>query len=266
MGDIINVLKSVASSEFYLLQKKRRNFDEFQEYLKVFFQLIFLGDFQHPFLEIKPGANFIILITSDAGFLGKLNMSVINSAIEFAREEDIFIVVGKQGAEYFEEIGKKCSFFPGISDDISYEGVEKLRDYIISEYSTRKATRAVIVYPHFVSFAVSDIRQFQLLPCRFLFQEEAGNQSFDKVLIEPSVKRVVESLVRIWLGQMIYGIFWESKLSEWSSRVVHLERSSSEIKDFGKKLSFQYFRIIHEISDKNIREIFASKLAVTKAS
>ena len=237
MEDVINVLKAIASSEFYLLQKKRKNFEDFQEYLKIFFQSVFVGNFSHPFLETKRGPNYIVLITSDAGFLGELNMSVINSALEMSREQDVLVAVGKQGSEYLEEMGKKFTFFPGIGDEFSYEQVDNLRKFIMKDFLNKKATRTIIVYPHFVSFAVSDIRQFQLLPCKFLFQEEDPKKKEERILIEPSLKRVVENLVRIWLGQIIHSIFWESKLSEWSSRVIHLERGSTEIREFSKYLN-----------------------------
>ena len=86
----------------------------------------------------------------------------------------------------------------------------------------------------------------------------------EETIIEPSLKRMVEYLVRMWIGQLIHLIFWESKLSEWAARVVHLEKSSTEIKNQDKELKLKYFRILHQISDKSIREIFASRLTLEK--
>jgi len=265
IGGIVNVLKGVASSEFYRLQKARKGLDEFGDHLRDFLQMANIAGVRHPFLETSPLPQAVLLITSDTGFLGKLNISVVNSALEQCSGQDELIVVGRQGARYIEEAGRSFAAFAGIGDEVDYKEAKDLADFIIKGFSGRKFGKVVVVYPHFLSFAVWDVRVYQLLPCRFLFREESKvSEAEEKVIVEPSVNKLIEYLVKIWITYMLYGIFWESKLSEWSTRVMHLEGSSFKIKQVDKKLHFQYFRLLHEISDKNIREIFASRLAVQR--
>lgn len=259
------MLKGVASSEFYRLQKTRKKLDEFLDYLQGFFQMVDITEAQHLFLKDSSLPQALLLITSDAGFLGKLNISVVNSALEKSSGAEELIVVGRQGIRYIEETGRSFTPFAGVSDKVEYKEAEKLADFILKGVLDKKFGRIVVVYPHFVSFAVWKVQAQQLLPCRFLFQagskvEKEGVE--DKVLIEPALTKVIEYIIRIWINHMLYGICWESKLSEWAARVMHLEGSSHEIKQMDKKLHSQYFRLLREISDKNIREIFATKLAM----
>lgn len=276
MGSIVEVLQGVASAEYFHLQKKRKSFDEFEGQLKNVFRIVKLNNFQHSFLGSSASERNIVLITSDAGFLGELNISVVNFALNQYKDGDLFTVVGSQGARYLKEQGREFSYFAGIDDDISYDRVRELRDHIISKFFNKKLGGTIIVYPHFISFALQRTQQLQLLPCRFLFPQDSQTKeeeiksgfwglSSREVIIEPSIKRVVEYLVKIWIGQLIYIIFWESKLSEWAARVMHLERSSTEIKNQDKKLKLQYFRLLHQISDNSTREIFASRLALESA-
>lgn len=262
IGGIVNVLKGVASSEFYRLQKARKGLDEFGNYLRDFLQMVNIAGVRHPFLEASPLPQAVLLITSDTGFLGKLNISVVNSALEQCSGQDELIIVGRQGARYIEEAGRNFTAFAGISDEVDYKEAKDLADFIVKGFSDRKFGKVAVVYPHFLSFAVWDVRVYQLLPCRFLFREE--DKESERVIVEPSVNKLIEYSVKIWITYMLYGIFWESKLSEWSTRVMHLEGSSFKIKQTDKRLHFQYFRLLHEISDKNIREIFASRLAVQR--
>ncbi len=267
IGDIINVLKGVASSEFYRLQKAKKSFDEFLDYLQGFFRMIDISGTEHLFLEDSSLPQALLLITSDIGFLGKLNVSVVNTALAQSSENDKLIIVGKQGTRYVEEAGRDFTSFAGISDGVEYKEAEGLADFILKGILDKKFRRTTIVYPHFVSFAVWRIQTYQLLPCRFLFKasSEAGKKDEeDRIIIEPALAKVIEYLVRVWIKYILYGIFWESKLSEWATRVMHLEGSSHEIKQMNKKLHFQYFHLLHEISDKNIREIFAARLAMEK--
>ena len=60
--------------------------------------------------------------------------------------------------------------------------------------------------------------------------------------------------------QKLYDVFLESKLSECAARIIHLEGSREEIVSVNKRLLYVYFKQLHEKSDKNIREIFASRL------
>ncbi len=266
MAGIINVLKGVASSEFYRLQKARKGLDEFGDSLKTFFEMVNISDFHHPFLEKSSLPASIVSITSDAGFLGKLNISVINSALKQCGEEGKMIIVGRQGVRLAGETGGKVLHsFPGISDEVTYKEVEKLGNFIVDSFLGGEIGGAAVVYPHFVSFGIQNVQVYQLLPCRFLFrQEEQKKEEEEQVIIEPKKSKVLEYLVKIWINYMLYGIFWESKLSEWAARVMHLEGSSFEIKRLAKSLRFQYFRLLHEISDKNIREIFSARLAMQK--
>jgi ATP synthase F1 gamma subunit len=268
MGSIIEVLRGVAVAEYFSLQSRMKSFDEFKRHLDDLFQMVNLGRFKHPFLEAPGYPNNFVLITSDTGFLGELNVSVVKTAMGQCRSDDRFTVVGRQGARYISEHGLEHSCFPGIDDNISYSEVIKLRDHIINEFLTKKLGGTVIVYPHFISFAMQKVQTFQLLPCRFLFSEDSKQKPLlnrdPRVLVEPSIKKVVAYLVKIWIGQLLYIVFWESKLSELAARVRHLEKSTNEIKDQSRKMKFQYFRLLRQISDKNIREIFASRLALEK--
>ncbi len=265
IGDIINVLKGVASSEFYRLQKEKKSFDEFLDYLQRFFSMVDTTGLRHLLLDDSSLPQALVLITSDLGFLGKLNVSVVNTALEQSSKDDELIVVGKQGIRYIEESGRNFTAFEGITDEVEYKEADKLADCVLKGILDKKFCRTTIIYPHFISFAVWKVQTYQLFPCRFLFQ--AGTKSGQKheegsIIIEPTLAKIAERLIKIWINYTLYGIFWESKLSEWATRVMHLEGSTHEIKQMNKKLRSQYFRLIHEISDKNIREIFAARLAL----
>ena len=267
ISGIINVLEGVASSEFYRLQKARKALDEFRDYLQSFFQLFDIRQLQHSLLEQSSLPPAVLLITSDAGFLGKLNVAIVNAALKqctSASGEEKLIIVGNQGVRYIEEIGRNFTSFPGIGDEIDYEEAVRLADFIFQGVLNKEFSRTVIVYSRFVSFTSWTIQVYQLFPCRFLFQESSAsdNEKEEKTIIEPAKGKVLEYLVKVWLNYMLYGIFWESKLSEWSARTMHLEGSAEEIKRSNKKMRLKYFRALHEISDKNIREIFSSKLAM----
>ena len=272
LGGLIDVLKGIASTQFRHLQAKREYFIRFISCLEGFFEAIELADSGHPFLKPSSSSSSsgIVMITSDEGFLGELNSQVINAGLGLRRQDtDSLIILGERGAHFLEELGESFLYFPGISEDIRYTQAQVLRDYLIQQYLKEKFTKVIIVYPKFISFAFREVTTEQLLP--YLgrgekSKQETATQTLNlnlqpDVLFEPSQERIVDYLIRTWMAQKIYDIFWESKLSEWASRVIHLEESSQVVAELNKQLRFSYFRTLHSLSDKNIREIFASRIS-----
>ncbi|OGX17026.1 MAG: hypothetical protein A3K83_02855 [Omnitrophica WOR_2 bacterium RBG_13_44_8b] len=270
LSGLIDVLKGIASSQFRYLQAKREHSLRLSRSIQDIFETVSKAKSSHPFLkELAAGQETraaIVMITSDEGFLGELNSRVINAGLARRKQKDELIIIGQRGAHALEELRESFLYFQGIPEEIEHEQAESLRDYLIQQYLKKKFDRVLIIYPKFVSFAFQELKVEQMLP--YVPPEEVKQPAEppallvpkSEVLIEPSMERVVEILVRIWMAQKIYDIFWESKLSELASRVVHLEGSSQVVEELNKKLRFSYFRIIHQISDKNIREIFASRL------
>jgi len=270
LSGLIDVLKGIASSQFRYLQAKREYFLRFRRSIEDIFKTVGKVKSSHPFLkELTADQDIrtaIAMITSDEGFLGELNSRVINAGLARRSQQDELIIIGQRGAHALEDLKESFLYFQGIPDEIEHQQAESLRDYLIQQYLKKKFDRVLVIYPKFISFAFQEVIVEQMLPYvppqEPLQPPEPPTFIMPKseILIEPSMERVVEILVRIWMAQKIYDIFWESKLSELASRVVHLEGSSQVVEELNKKLQFSYFRIIHQISDKNIREIFASRL------
>jgi len=58
----------------------------------------------------------------------------------------------------------------------------------------------------------------------------------------------------------VHEIFGLSRLAEFAARFVHLEESSQKLKDMDGKLQQEYFRVRHELIDRNMRELFSARL------
>ncbi len=264
IGGIINVLKGVASSEFYRLQRERKRLNDFEECLNGMFSVLSSVDADNIFIKGSSLPETVVMITSDLGFLGKLNVAIVTAVMEKYSAGIKLVVVGKQGLRYLETGREDVVSFPGISDEVSHSEADSVGSYVFERFFKGETGRIKVVFPHFLSFGVWEVEEKQLLPCGSLFESFREKKKIEYLIVEPAYKRVLEYLVKVWINHVLYGILWESKLSEWSARVMHLERSSNEIKEMDKKLKFRYFRMLHENSDKNIREIFSSRLAVSR--
>lgn len=266
LQDMIEVLKGATASQFRSLQQKRKGFEDFKIRLEEFLTGLDVSGIAHPFLHARSNLpKAVVMVTSDEGFVGGLNAQVVNAGLEQAAGADELIVLGERGARYLADV-QSASFtvLPGIGDDITYRRAVALRDLLIGKFLAKKVGSVLIAYPRFLSLTVQRTEVSRVLPCGDIFGRREGQKirvlRARDVLIEPAPGKVVDYMARAWLMQRLYDMLWESKLAECAARIVHLEGSHEEILNSNKKLMHEYFKHLHAKSDKNIREIFASRL------
>jgi len=261
LDELIEVMKMAATLQFNQFRTRQEPRADFLSSLEAGFNLVSRLATNNIFLTPRnEGVTAIVLVSSDEGFLGELNVLLVNRLAEIKAGENELIVLGRQGAEYLEEIGMKFTPFASASEKLEYKHVEPLRDYIFKRYRKGEISKIQIIYPRFVNIAMQQIESEILLPLslpstNILLKDE-------DVLVEPNLDLVVEGWVKLWLGFRLYQILWSSKLAEFAARIMHLEASMQELKRINQHLGLEYFKYLHSLSDKTIREISASRMVV----
>lgn len=256
---LIEVLKSIAVSQFRALESKLGSQEKFFLNINSFFEFIDLPNIRHPFLQPKNKSQIVVAVTSDSGLLGGLNMQVVNTAIrELEKIPGKLTVVGERGKAYMRESSVPFASFSGIRDEDRYIQAVQLRDYLVNSFLSGGIGYLKVVYPHPVSFTLQRVETVAFLP--YLVSSAERAKPVPDVILESNPAEIAEYLVYLWMGQKLYEIFGLSRLAEFAARFVHLEESSQKLKEMDKKLQLQYFRIRHELIDRNMRELFSARL------
>jgi len=256
---IIDTLKLVSSSEFgrlFSILPKKATVNE--NILDCIGMLSGQAKENIFFSEKNNLPEAILLVCSDEGFLGEMNIRIVSKAIDFAKGKGIkFLVIGERGAEVLKEYDKECIILPSVGQNVEVDYVRRITERMVKLYKRGDIGILYAMYMRFNSFTNQEIETVKLLPC----SEETTDTGNDpkEVLIEPGLNSVAGYLAKIWLEDSLFNIFWSSKLSEWAIRVIRLEKSSEELKEMTEKLRHGYFKAIHEHSDRVIGEIFAAK-------
>ena len=264
LKDVIDVLKLISSSEFNRLSSNMPQEDVLKEHIISCFGLLRSVSKHNAFLVEKeklPPA--FLLISSDEGFLGEVNTCVVNAAITRGLKKNArFIVLGERGEQMLKDSGVEYTFFPALENDIKMDRIAEISNYVMDLYRKKEIGAFYIVYMKFKSFTSHNIEVAKMLPCdELLSHAREEKKDHSDTLVEPGPYFITEYLVKLWLESSMYHIFWSSKLSEWSIRVMRLEHSSDELKEITQNLKFKYFKSVHALSDKVIREIFAARMA-----
>ncbi len=261
LAGLLDALKSIATQQFQTLERAFHANPAFFEAIQTIIGTFDLEHLAHPFTQAE-GPVGVILVTSDTGLLGGLNQQVVAISMqEYRRSPGELIVVGERGASYVREQGIACRSFPGVQEHTRRALAAQVRDYALNQVLSGRLASLSIVHPHALSFTLQRIELVRVLPCMEWFRsgEVSRGVGDGPVLLESSVRGIVEYLVWVWLGQKLYDVFGMSRLAELAARSMHLEGSSQELQRRGKKLLLRYFRERHEIIDRSMRELFAAR-------
>ncbi len=257
---VVDVMKGIAAARYYVLERELSLFEPFTKAAETILSMVDLTQLVHPFVQARTPVTGVILVTSDAGFLGGLNSQVVNIGVHEGGSQGALTVIGERGTGYVRDAKWSCTAFPGIQDNSRGALAIGVRDHIVQQVLGGVCGRLVVVYPKPVSFSTQEVTVETLLPCTAWVQASASGAAPSEVVWESRPEDVVEYVLTQWIAHRLEEIFALSRLAELSARAVHLEGSFQELLRLGKKLKFQYHRARHEIIDRSMREIFAAQL------
>ena len=255
--NLVEVLKEIAIAQYRVLEKKIKAFEGIFGGLNEIYNLLHLGHFSHPLLSGAGAQGAVVAITSDAGLLGGLNMSVMSLAVKEAlKNRSKLVIVGERGQMYAQESDLPFTVFKGVRDETRMQQSNELRDYILQEKLAGRIGELKIVYPISLSIVSQQVKVIQVFPL-----VDQTRPSADEVMLESSVGELLEYWTHLYLGQKFFQVFGQARLAELSARFNHLENSKGKVDQLNKELKLQYFRQRHEMIDRNMRELFAARLA-----
>lgn len=262
LTQVVEVMKGIAASRYFILEKQLSRYRAFSEACQEFLSGVDLERLKHPFVRPVSQRALVLLVTSDAGFLGGLNARVVNEGLETAGRDGVLAVIGERGAGLLRELGRPFTPFPGIQDAGRQALAGAVRDHLVRRFFLDSCGRMAVVYPRPVSFAVQQVTAEPLLPVTEWEGKSGSRFASAQVIWESRPEEVVEYAAIQQIGHRLATLFGLSRLAELAARAVHLEWSSQELQRLGKQLRHLYFRSRHEGIDRSMREIFATQLLV----
>jgi len=258
LGDLVEVMKLAATSQFNQFRLKQEPSEEFLKLLDNVFGVLVSSGIQHDLLSPRETLpSLLLLVSSDEGFLGELNFLLVNKLLNARRPEDLLAVCGQQGSNYLKEIQINFSYFDSPGEKIEVQSLAKVRDYLLSQYLERKVGRIYVVYSRFLNITSQQVELETLLP---LSRTGSSEKALPYLLVEPNPEKIIEGWIKAWFDFRLFSIFWSAKLAEYAARIMHLEGSVQELSRINTHLRMEYFKYLHSLSDKSIRELSAARL------
>lgn len=205
----------------------------------------------------KSDKKLYVVITSDSGFCGSFNGSIVNRCLELLREKkenSMIMVVGSKGISYFNRYHVNPDLkFIDIQDVPTFKEAKNISIAIRELFENEKVGEVNVVYTKFVSSAKQEVFVERMLPFG------AGNNEkyhfSDTIKYEPESSRLLDSVIESYLVERVYNYLINSKSSEQSLRMAAMDGATKNADELLEKLKLQYNRIRQGAITQEISEI-----------
>ena len=227
---------------------------------------------KHPYLrKVSGDRKLVIVISSDRGLCGGLNIKIQKAAMEEANTgETTFITIGKKGRDFLSNHGYNIlAEFTGFADNLKFTKIIPVVQLVTQEFLAGNYDLVKVVYTSFVSSLSQNTNDTQLLPFEFSEEElaESEGKAIEKeldegIIYEPSKDEIVQVLIPRILETRLWQVFLESAASEHSARMVAMKNANENAQDLIYDLTLSYNQTRQAGITREIAEISAGKMVL----
>ena len=184
----------------------------------------------------------MIIVTSDRGFAGSFNSSVIRLAekeIEKIGKDKVqLFCLGKKASEYFSkrDYNVKETFFD-FWKDMSYDTAYDISKTFISAFENQDIDEVHVIYNRFRTLASQDLIMEKVLPVDFSVDYNITNYNYD---YEPGQKEIVSTLIPKHINVQMWQQLLESYSSEEAARMIAMDNATENAKEIIKELKLEF--------------------------
>jgi len=222
-----------------------------------------VGNVQHPLLR-RPGEEdrtnriALVVITSNRGLAGAYNGSILRTTNLFIREQEAsgkgidLYVSGKKGATFFNFQKRPIvQRYEQFADAPKFADVEKVADYFIEQFTSKKIDAVYVAYMNFVSASTQKAEVTMLLPLATVATKTqtkpgvtetgalAGEVIYD---FSPQPKELLDELLPLTVKTALFQCFLDATTSENVARMVAMKSATDNADKMVKALTMKYNR------------------------
>jgi len=226
------------------------------------------AEYVHPFMaERAPKRVGFIIITSDRGLAGGLNVNVFRAALKGLREwkdkgvEADLALIGNKGVSYFKRIGGRVlATQTHMGDRPTLEQLLGVIKVMTDAYREGQIDRLFLVSSTFVNTMTQRPQVRQLLPVEPIKDEKLLDH-WDYIY-EPSPTGLLDFVLQRYIESQVYQGVIENAACEQSARMVAMKSATDNAGKIISNLQLVYNKARQAAITKEISEIVGGAAAV----
>ncbi len=225
-------------------------------------------EYRHTYLQEREVKSVgYIVVTSDRGLCGGLNVNLLKKVVQGAREwqeqgaKVSYCLVGSKGISFFKSMGGDVqATVNGLGDTPHLEDLVGSIKVMLEAYESGEIDRLYIMYNEFVNTMTQQAKQIQLLPLEPGDDEEL-KRHWDYIY-EPAPKELLDELLVRFIESQVYQGVVENNACEQAARMVAMKAASDNAGDIIRDLQLVYNKARQAAITQEISEIVGGAAAV----
>lgn len=216
------------------------------------------GDVAGKYSEDRAVNNVLIVaITSNRGLCGAFNSNIIketNQLVQnkYADKKVDFVTIGKKANDILRKSGTVIQNSSAVFDDLTYENVAEIAEYLMQLFVDGKYDRIELVYNQFKNAATQIVIAEQFLP--IVSQQSDVNTPTDYIF-EPSKEEIILELIPKMLKTQLYKAVRDSFAAEHGARMTAMHKATDNATDLRNQLKLTYNKARQAAITNEILEI-----------
>ncbi|HET9444687.1 MAG TPA: F0F1 ATP synthase subunit gamma [Steroidobacteraceae bacterium] len=226
-------------------------------------------DFRHPYLVEREAKNVgFIVITTDRGLAGGLNVNLFKAALAAIREwqdrgaELSLCLIGSKGVQFFRRLGnvKTLATVTHLGDRPHVADLIGTVKVMLDLYKEGKLDRVFLVHNEFLNTMSQKPALRQLLPV--VTEDEDKLQRMWDYIYEPSAAELLDGVLMRYIESQVYQGAVENVACEMAARMVAMKSATDNAGKLIEELQLIYNKARQAAITKEISEIVGGAAAV----
>ena len=228
-------------------------------------------DYKHPFMVEREAKSVgFIIITTDRGLCGGLNVNLFKAAIASIREWQkqgasvSLCLIGSKGVQFFKRLSdaKTLATITHLGDRPRAADLIGTVKVMLDLYKEGKVDRVFVVNNEFVNTMSQKPEVRQLLPVITSAEDEGKLQKMWDYIYEPSASDLLDGILMRYIESQVYQGAVENVACEMAARMVAMKSATDNAGKLIGELQLIYNKARQAAITKELSEIVGGAAAV----
>lgn len=194
----------------------------------------------------------LVVMTSNKGLAGAYNANIIRRTLAMVDEYNEkglavkLFVVGQKGVGGLKRkiANKNCEIaktYLSVANNVTSTGALLVAEDLAEFFVDNKIDKIEVLTTRFKNMMSYSVQNWEILPLSPEIEENDGKGGIDSLMLfEPNVHGILQSLVPMFITNIIYQALLEAQASELASRMTAMSAASNNAEEMIRLLSIDY--------------------------
>lgn len=194
----------------------------------------------------------LVVMTSNKGLAGAYNANIIRRTLAMVDEYNEkglavkLFVVGQKGVGGLKRkiANKNCEIvkiYLSVANNVTSTGALLVAEDLAEFFVDNKIDKIEVLTTRFKNMMSYSVQNWEILPLSPEIEENDGKGGIDPLMLfEPNVHGILQSLVPMFITNIIYQALLEAQASELASRMTAMSAASNNAEEMIRLLSIDY--------------------------